>query len=191
VKALLLAVASTNFSLFTWAALRFFRIPSSGTPKGMRAIQVFGLIFMGLHLYMLASSSVTTSPGALIGAGLYGSALLIFLSAIAVNRRRPLGIAFQDSGPSHLVDTGPYRWIRHPFYTSYTLAWVAGPLATGAHWLWLTVGVMFGFYWAAATREERQFAQSSLTVEHDQYRQGTGMFIPKVRFTRRTRRRAA
>lgn len=59
-------------------------------------------------------------------------------------KRRPPHLAFADGPPDSLVDGGPYRYIRHPFYTAYIVVWFAGVVATANGWLmasalWMTM----------------------------------------------------
>jgi protein-S-isoprenylcysteine O-methyltransferase Ste14 len=73
---------------------------------------------------------------------------------------------------------GPYRWIRHPFYLSYSIAWFAGVVALADRRLLLTPLVMLGFYAAAAYREERQMLRGPAAAEYRAYRRQAGVLIP-------------
>ena len=79
------------------------------------------------------------------------------------------------------MDQGPYRLIRHPFYTSYLLAWTAGYFASGSAWSILTVVAMVVLYKRAADLEERKFEVSKLRNSYAQYRQEVGQFVPRLR----------
>jgi protein-S-isoprenylcysteine O-methyltransferase Ste14 len=115
----------------------------------------------------------------LSGIVLYIFALWLFWYAVAANWKRPLALAFTKTPPHHLVAGGPYRFIRHPFYTSYLLAWGAGFAVTGNPLTLLALAVMGSLYWLAARSEERLFAQSSLAGTYQAYKSETGMFWPK------------
>jgi protein-S-isoprenylcysteine O-methyltransferase Ste14 len=79
---------------------------------------------------------------------------------------------------AHLVEGGPYRLLRHPFYCSYLLAWTAGIAATGRWWLIPTVLVMLAIYVRAARMEEDKFTRSPLAAAYERYRSQTGMLLP-------------
>ncbi len=88
--------------------------------------------------------------------------------------------------PETLCDSGPYRYIRHPIYLSYVLAFLAVLVALAAldhdgHFL-LNLVVFVD----CARRDERGIAGSALAADYAAYRKRTGMFLPKFRATRRT-----
>lgn len=175
----ILALALVCFGSFAWAMQRFFVKPGR-RPPGMQAIYVLGSLFTVLHLGVILwrfHPQVATTTG---GALLYLGALALFWWSVAANRARPLAFAFASDRPEHLVTVGPYRYIRHPFYTAYTLAWIAGAVVVPAPWLLLTAAVMFGLYWGAARREEAGFAASALAAAYAHYRRRSGMFFPKL-----------
>ncbi len=162
-----------------WAMRKFFTKPT-GDESGMKLIRLCGTISAVLHaVAVLVTRNVAPLQGA-SGAVLYVTGLLLFFSALRAHGRRPLSAAFSADRPSHLVDWGPYRYIRHPFYTAYLLTWIAGVAATGRLWLIPSVGVMAWIYVRAANMEEKKFAFSPLSVEYQRYVRDTGMFLPKL-----------
>jgi hypothetical protein len=66
----------------------------------------------------------------LVAAVAFVGSLALFTRCIAVNRARLLTRAFAKELPAHLLDRGPYRAVRHPFYCSYVIAYIAGFVAT-------------------------------------------------------------
>lgn len=175
----LTALTLATFLSFAWAILKFFRRPD-GIQPGMRAISVLGNLggFGYLILPFVTRPATPGEQGA--GLGLYLLALALFWWTVAANRSKPLSLAYSHDLPEHLVTHGPYAWIRHPFYASYTLAWLAGPVATGAWWLFPFVTLMIGLYWRAATQEEAKFLASPFTEAYQRYRARTGMLIPTL-----------
>jgi protein-S-isoprenylcysteine O-methyltransferase Ste14 len=94
-------------------------------------------------------------------------------------RRRRFGIAFADQVPDAVCAEGPYRWVRHPLYFSYLVAYLAVLVAL-PHWV--TAGiftsniVLFAF---AARNDEKKLAASALAADYAAYRERTGMFVPR------------
>src|SRR5262245_51715808 len=119
--ALLLACVAS----FGWAMRRFFVKPAGTTP-GMQFTKSCGVVFTLVHLAaILLSRAVPLNR--LVGAiSLYVAALLLFWWTWSTNRGRPLTAVFSPDRPGHLVTSGPYRLVRHPFYCSYLLMWFAG-----------------------------------------------------------------
>ena len=116
--------------------------------------------------------------------GLLGLAasLALFARARAAVRGKFFSYAYSDDPPRFLMKTGPYAYVRNPFYSSYLLSYLAAAiLFPGVATLLVFVGMAW-FLTAAARQEERKFATSDLAAEYESYRQQTGRFIPKLRF---------
>jgi protein-S-isoprenylcysteine O-methyltransferase Ste14 len=87
-----------------------------------------------------------------------------------------------DLGKGHeIVTRGPYAWIRHPSYVSYTLGFIGlflmWPSIIG---LFLLLGIP-GYYAISLTEEENLL--SHFGDEYKQYMEQTGRFVPKLRRT--------
>jgi protein-S-isoprenylcysteine O-methyltransferase Ste14 len=162
---------------FRWGMLKFFSQPA-GLTTGMKVISVCGAVFAILHLAaILLAPAIPANRGA-TGGFLYVLALGLFWWAIRANSPRPLSAAFSPDSPQHLVERGPYRWMRHPFYCSYLLTWLAGVIASGMIWLIPTVVVMLAIYVRAARMEEEKFTHSPLASKYERYRAHTGLLLP-------------
>ena len=78
----------------------------------------------------------------------------------------------------HIVDTGPYRLVRHPIYTGLTIAALATAIDRG------TVVSMIGFAlmvlgFLIKARLEETFLRTELGAEaYDAYAKRTGMLLP-------------
>jgi protein-S-isoprenylcysteine O-methyltransferase Ste14 len=161
---------------FAWGMRKFFVQPSGSTP-GMRVISACGVLFAALHFFAILVASITAERG-LVAVLLYSWSLGLFWWAIKANAAARLSAAFSPDLPVHLVEDGPYRFIRHPFYCSYVLAWLSGTIATARWWLLPTVAVMIIIYWKAARIEEEKFSRSSLAAEYQSYRARTSWLVP-------------
>ena len=129
----------------------------------------------------LATMTHTPAPSAwhsAAGTAIFVGALALFLAAARETRRRPLTPAFSGDVPEHLVSTGPYRLVRHPFYTAYLLTYLAGWAVTGAPTLVVVCAGMTTLYAVAARQEERKFEHSPLAHDYARYAARTGMFWP-------------
>jgi len=176
-QVLLAVLLLTCFGSFAWAVRKFFVKPEQMT-SGLKMTMLAGSLFALLHLLTILRTPVLQTPAVVIGAVLYCLALAIFWWTIAAHRLKPLAACFSQNEQLHLVRHGPYRFVRHPFYCSYLLTWLAGALATLNIWLGLTFVVMFVLYLIAALKEEHKFASSPLAEAYEQYRSATGRFLP-------------
>ena len=106
----------------------------------------------------------------------------VALIAMTVGTHRvPLALWHQDNdAPTQIVTWGPYKYIRHPFYTSFLLTFIATVLAF-PHQLTLAC-LLYGFIALSVTarREERCLAKSEFGDEYRQYMAASGRFFPRL-----------
>jgi len=78
----------------------------------------------------------------------------------------------------HIVDTGPYRLVRHPIYTGIITASMATAVVQGTGIALVGVGLVTLGCWIKARLEE-QFLRGELGAEaYDAYASRTGMLFP-------------
>ena len=158
-------------------ASRTHFVSPEGIQARMRLIAALFLVFAVKTIWVLAVSPIS-AVRAIIGLTLYGAAGWLFFAALRANCGRHLSVAFSGDQPEHLVTWGPYRHIRHPFYASYCLTWLASAVAAQSIILLGIFACMTGCYWWAARFEEEKFSRSELAPAYARYRANTGMFLP-------------
>jgi protein-S-isoprenylcysteine O-methyltransferase Ste14 len=79
-----------------------------------------------------------------------------------------------------MVSTGPYRWVRHPFYDSLALAALANGLAA-ANWFLLVTGGLVVILLVARTRTEEEKLLARFGDSYRHYMERTGRFLPRLR----------
>lgn len=175
-----LAISVVCFLSFAWGVRKFFTWPS-GKTWPMYLVSEVGTLIALTHMFFLYRA---IGDGAWVGdavaVALYLAGLGLFWWSVRTNQRRPLSFAYSDDSPEHLVKHGPYGFVRHPFYTAYTMGWLAAPVAVGEPWLLLTTAFMFIVYRQSAVQEERKFLESELAEDYRQYLQQTGRFLPRL-----------
>ena len=77
-----------------------------------------------------------------------------------------------------LVTTGPYRWVRHPFYGAVALVVVSAFLLT-ANWFIALLGVGVLVLLVIRTRKEEQKLIERFGGEYRSYMERTGRFVPR------------
>jgi protein-S-isoprenylcysteine O-methyltransferase Ste14 len=78
-----------------------------------------------------------------------------------------------------LVTTGPYQWVRHPFYAAFALAVAANALTT-ANWFLLATGAAAWMLIAIRTRQEEANLLQRFGDDYRSYCQRTGKFFPRL-----------
>jgi protein-S-isoprenylcysteine O-methyltransferase Ste14 len=79
-----------------------------------------------------------------------------------------------------LVVTGPYRWVRHPFYDAVALL-LFGVSIGSANWFMLAVGVMVFTLLALRSRTEEGMLVARFGDEYRRYMARTNRFVPRMR----------
>jgi len=77
-----------------------------------------------------------------------------------------------------MVTTGPYAWVRHPFYTSAALAFVANALVT-ANWFVFATGCLAFTLLVIRCRTEEANLIERFGDEYRAYARLTGRFVPR------------
>ena len=109
----------------------------TGTVVISIVVSLTTLIFLGL-LWIESQPLLAQA----FGLAICLASMWLFYAAIRASREARLKMAFDVENPHGLVTTGPYRYLRHPFYTSYLIFWVG--FAVGC-WVGFAVGVGVGF----------------------------------------------
>jgi protein-S-isoprenylcysteine O-methyltransferase Ste14 len=143
-----------------------------------RLLEISAYLSAVVQLLVILISPAVPVAFQLLGVTLYGLGLVVFGWARSAHGSQRPAFAGVAVIPSFLTQTGPYRVIRHPIYTAYLLAWLAGPVIAAQPWLLLTTIWMFALHYRAARQEELSFAHTPLAVEYAAYQRRTGMFVP-------------
>jgi protein-S-isoprenylcysteine O-methyltransferase Ste14 len=163
------------------ATMPYFRQAGRGTRAKAWLVASAGVCAV-LQLTTILASTLSAPTARGTAMVLYGCAAALYGWSLATHGRGRPAFAFSPVTPRLLVRAGPYRLVRHPIYTAYLLAWLAGPVLSGEPWLLGTTLCMAAWYYRAARQEEREFAAGDLAEEYKAYRDQAGMFFPDPRY---------
>jgi len=174
-----LAVVGGSTLICFAVALQNFFIQPATLSRAQRLFQDWSVVVGLMHGLALIMLNAATDFWAGTGIAIYSVALALFLAAIEAARRTPLTRTFVYDPPCDtILQTGPYRIIRHPIYVAYSLAWLAAPVATHNLYLGVTAIFMIACYVASAREEERRLASGRRAAEYENYRARTWRMIP-------------
>jgi protein-S-isoprenylcysteine O-methyltransferase Ste14 len=136
-------------------------------------LQQFGVLNLELYwsLPMVGEIAVVVLSSFSIG----------MISYTMGTHRIPLALWHQNNdAPVNIVTWGAYKYIRHPFYSSFITAQLASimlmpHLVTFAGMVWCIVILN-----RTAAREENNLSNSSFGTEYQSYMKTTGRFFPKL-----------
>ena len=107
----------------------------------------------------------------------------VFISSFLINHFELFGVSqvlAHESGrelsPPRLSTPGLYRYVRHPLYLGFLLAFWAAPVMTGGHLLF--AAVITGYVLLAIWFEERDLI-AQFGERYRRYREQAGMLLPK------------
>ena len=174
---LVTVLAVATIGSYLWSVK--FHFESGALEAGAKLISA--MVVTGAIIFTVLTW-LNTQPVAvqLLGLVLQGLALLLFWVTIRETRNASLLAVFTDKNPGSLVTSGPYRYIRHPFYSSYLLFWLGWAIATANLLSLVLFAIMFLIYWRAAAQEEEKFAHTPMADEYASFKSGRTRFIPFV-----------
>ena len=110
------------------------------------------------------------------------SVLSIFIISMTMGTHRiPLALWHQkNDAPAQIVTWGAYKYVRHPFYTSFLTAQI-GSILFCPHYLNI-VGLVAGFLILniTAAKEEKKLSASAFGKEYIDYKNSNGRFFPRL-----------
>ncbi len=109
--------------------------------------------------------------------GLISNALILW---VLVSLGKNISAALKVRANQQLVTTGPYRYVRHPLYSSGILLFIAIGLVS-ANWYLAVIGIGFQiFIMYARTPLEEKILIQHFGNEYELYINTTGAFFPKI-----------
>ena len=164
---------------FIWSSFFFFK-KSSEKNIYIFLIKAIGTLLIFTNIYFTWTKTNSNTAHDLIGVFFLVISSILFYWSIYTNRKRPLNFAFTEIEKITLISNGPYKYIRHPFYSSYIFAWVGSIVINQNIWLIIPSVIIIFFYYKSATTEEFGFLEGPIKTEYQRYMLLTGRFFPKI-----------
>jgi protein-S-isoprenylcysteine O-methyltransferase Ste14 len=189
-KFLLLGISILNFACYLWSVIGIFK---STPERDSTMYNLLKVITVALWI-SLSAAIVRTDLGESTYIVLVVVQLLLFgmfWNNVRIVRSNGFSVVFSKDIPEKIVTKGIYRYVRHPYYTTYILCYAS--LSIGCSDFistLLCVGIVLVYY-RAARFEEAKFGSSNLALAYESYKSQTGMFFPKVRIIRWRKPRAS
>lgn len=158
----------------------------TGTPTWHGWLIRIGSPISWLAGLVAMAAAPSQRPGEqLVAVAAFLGSFFMFRAATRATEKNRFTWAFSTDIPNHLVRTGPYKWVRHPFYCSYLmLAWGSVFATYAKAWVIAPVLMLSCIYRFAIHVEERKFANSPLAESYAVYRTEVGMLLPSLRSLR-------
>lgn len=181
VKVITITLAVCCLLSFSWGRRNFF-VKSAEVSRHRGGLAPLGSIFGVLVIIALVLDEIElqiTFPDIGAVVMLATSLLLFWWAARSFGENKP-SIAFSPGAPLDLVIDGPYRFIRHPFYSSYMMFWLAFAVHSWSILALIPALIMGRIYYRAARNEEKEIMSSHLRDVYMDYSRSAGMFFPRL-----------
>jgi protein-S-isoprenylcysteine O-methyltransferase Ste14 len=143
---------------------------------------LLGALLVGLQFVLLAWLAVKVAmgfdPARLPIDAAVAAAAAVALGSWALSANRPgnFNIRPLPREGGHLVQHGPYRWIRHPMYSALLLAGVAAARLSGDGSTWLVLAALAVVLRIKSAVEER--GMIARYPAYQDYQRRTRRFVP-------------
>ncbi len=148
------------------------------TLRPIGALKMIGVIAWLIDPESMAWSSV----GLPIGLRWIGVIIGAFAAVLIIWVFRTIGTNITDTVVTRkehtLVTSGPYRYVRHPFYLAFGMATVADSLIAANWYLALTGGLAFLLILMRTKKEEGNLV-ARFGDDYRRYKKVTGMLFPR------------
>ncbi|MBV8415403.1 MAG: isoprenylcysteine carboxylmethyltransferase family protein [Verrucomicrobia bacterium] len=158
------------------------RTESLLTGASYRILLVLGIILLAYPGYRLGPTNPLLWPQSAITVAI-GMGLTIIGLSIAVWARRHLGKYWSGritlKVDHHVIQTGPYAFVRHPIYSGILLALLGTVISIGTVRSCIAIAFMFASFVVKLKIEER-WLRAHLGAEYEEYRRRVKALIPSV-----------
>lgn len=175
-----------NFSLIGLLPCMFFKRGQLHARWFLTAWPFFvmpGIVVLGwlgwMDVWLEPDSTLQT---ALNGLAVGCAAISILVIGLTIGCHRvPLALWQQnDDAPQGIVTWGPYRFVRHPFYSAFLLAFVGATLIVLHPISMILTGYALVVLTINARREEARLSAGEFGEDYRKYAANVGRFIPRL-----------
>jgi len=169
------------FLSFWHSSLVIFKL-TENTFKLQRFILKFlsVLLWNILPFYFFFTSGKFNASVLVIGIVFSSLSLLIYWLCVSSVRDFKLAVIHGNIEGNKILDRGIYKYIRHPFYTSYLFCYLGLVFCLPQIPVIITVCLLVCVYIRAAWVEEKNLLASAEGENYASYKKSTGMFLPKI-----------
>lgn len=167
------------FLYFITNAANTFRVPAlrnNGAVLGQ-----FSFVSGMLCVLLMGLFSALSVPLALCGCVLALCSVLLYEAARRTVIDSDFYIGLGGEVPAAVCDKGPYKYVRHPFYSSYIVAFLGVAAAFPSAIVSGVCLINMGLFVYMAIDDERVLIASKLGADYRAYQMRVGMFGPRIK----------
>jgi len=167
---------------YSWATKYYFNTTNKNikTSKRFYVSAVSFLIITQLYSFYIDLNTNIPIINTSITLLILICGLILFWKTVKVGNRNFFQFAFSNIPPDHLITEGTFKYIRHPFYTSYILTWVGAFVYNYNLYQLIFIIPIIIFYIKSALYEEKLLLNGKISDKYKKYMTFTGRFFPRV-----------
>jgi protein-S-isoprenylcysteine O-methyltransferase Ste14 len=167
------------FVVFVWIFVGAVVVFTRGA--GERSGRGFG-IAISIWATLWAKAMARPAPLPMQVAGLAGlaAALGLYHWAGLSIRGRVFSYAGNTDLPTFVHRSGPYAYVRNPFYLSYLIAEISTIVMWPSRWGFVIVVLAIAYFQWLVRYEEGKFERSGVAADYAAYKAATGRFLPRL-----------
>lgn len=177
----MLGIFILNIASYVYSILYTFKKAETMENTSYRVFQIVTLICWGIYFheiykvgYVLNFYSVVATVLSILMLGSFW-----YLNNFIKNKN--FHLIFSNNKPDIFLKMGPYRYVRHPFYSTYIIFYFSVTLYCRTLPSLLCSLSLLLIYLYAADWEERRILNSDYGTEYLKYKRSTGMLFPKFK----------
>jgi protein-S-isoprenylcysteine O-methyltransferase Ste14 len=161
--------------------------PEAGREIPYRLVVIAGIILLaGLYPHRFSSELVLWRTGVTLGWAMVALAVagILFMWWARIHLGKLWSAGVQLKADHHVVETGPYRLVRHPIYTGIIVAGFASAILRGTVVGFLGA-LLMTVSWYIKARMEEGFLREQLGAEnYDAYARRVPMLVPFLKWNK-------
>lgn len=169
----------SSFIIYALSVFITFRAEVNHKKQHYSYLKLFSIIFWGYSIYQSFYIEIPLICG-IISIFLYTYSIIIFFWAQETVGKKFLSLAFSNDTPNKLIRSGPFSFVRNPFYSAYTITYFITTLILNNPISTILFFILFILYITAIIQEEKKFEKSNLKKEYEVYLKEVKRLIPFV-----------
>ncbi len=175
---LLQAFVVLNVLSFAWSVIGVFKKHSEMQYKYYRVLQFFSILQWLVMIKAVFFVHFDSDFKIWIALIIQLICAVIFWTHSKIVKENGFTIVFSMDKPQRFVQKGLYKYIRHPFYSTYMLSYFS------LSFIYLDlIGIISSFtilflYYKGSLMEEEKFLNSDFSIEYSKYIKRSGRFFP-------------
>ena len=166
---------------FAWSVIGVFKTQEVSYRQLFLALKLSSVTFWGYSLCLFSMPLDQSFGWFVFGIIINVLSFGLFVWSTHTIRNESFSTVYGKDIPDKVVQKGPFKMVRNPFYSSYILCYLGSTVTQQSFVLLGLLTFLVGLYLVAIKIEENKFYYSQDFHTFIKYKQNTGMLYPKLK----------